>query len=381
MLNLLFIDDQLDDDSSSASIAASELEQIEGYSISKADFSDAEQLINDIDPDLIILDLQEKTGAGETDFVGVGTCEWVWENHFCPIVVYSAFPEELPNMYESHPYVEVVQKGTTGPKDLKESITKLHPHIESVRKAERTIKKQFSVAMREVAPYAYRTFQDDAVQREDVILRSGRRRLAALMDGYSKDGTRLASWEQYLCPPVCLDIQLADILRVENARLDDPASFRVVLTPSCDLVASGGRTPKVDNVLVARCCSMEEGRGFIRSLKEANSSKLKSRLPNQLLSRGYHEAIVPFPRLDDQIPTMAANLRDLDFIPLDDIGISGTPILRIASIDSPFRELISWAYLQIACRPGLPDRDFDSWSDEIVRCCEEEVKASEHEGS
>ena len=45
---------------------------------------------------------------------------------------------------------------------------------------------------------------------------------------------------------------------------------------------------------------------------------------------------------------------------------SGRPFLRIASIDSPFRELVAWAYLQIACRPSLPDRDFDSWRDEIV---------------
>ena len=30
---------------------------------------------------------------------------------------------------------------------------------------------------------------------------------------------------------------------------------------------------------------------------------------------------------------------------------------RIASLDSPFREFVGWAYLQISCRPGVPPRD------------------------
>lgn len=66
------------------------------------------------------------------------------------------------------------------------------------------------------------------------------------------------------------------------------------------------------------------------------------------------------------IPTMAAYLRDLEFIPFGDIGIQDKPFLRIASIDSPFRELIAWAYLNTACRPGLPDRDFNSWCNEVI---------------
>jgi len=39
---------------------------------------------------------------------------------------------------------------------------------------------------------------------------------------------------------------------------------------------------------------------------------------------------------------------------------------RIASIDSPFREQIAWAHLQIAGRPGVPERDIDKWTQEIL---------------
>ena len=204
-----------------------------------------------------------------------------------------------------------------------------------------------------------------------MILRAGRRRLAALMDDLAAHGDRLESWEQYLSPPIGSNIKLGDILRKADGEYDNPASFRVVLTPSCDLVASGGREPKVDNVLVACCCSMREGLD-LTSLKGMRLAKLKDRLPGTVLSYGYFEAVIPFPSLKGRIPTMAAYLRDLEFIPVGDIGISEKAFLRVASVDSPFRELIAWAYLQIACRPGLPDRDFDLWRDEIVALLEGE---------
>jgi CTP synthase len=364
MLKFLFVDDQLNDDSSSASIAAKKLESIDEYSVTRSGFGDAEKHIEDIVPDLVIIDLQEESDSGDHKFTGTETCEWIWRNRFCPIVVYSAFPDHISDDHKSHPFVEVVTKGRKGVEDLESSITKLRPHIDSIREAEQNIRNEFSVAMREVAPYAYEVFKSDPTQRDNAIIRSGRRRLAAFMDGLSNDGNVLASWEQYLFPPVCQDTQLGDVLRKSEGNQDDPASFRIVLTPSCDLVASNGRNPKIDKVLVANCCSTNDGLELMN--QKMASKKLKSRLPNVVLSRGYFEAIIPLPCLEGRIPTMMADLRSLEFIPIAEIGLSDKTFLRIASIDSPFRELISWAYLQIACRPGLPDRDFNSWCDEII---------------
>lgn len=75
--------------------------------------------------------------------------------------------------------------------------------------------------------------------------------------------------------------------------------------------------------------------------------------------------MLPFPKFGTKIPTMAADLRQLELIPFAEI-VDENYYRRIASIDSPFRELISWAYMQTACRPGLPDRNVDEWCDEIV---------------
>ena len=76
---------------------------------------------------------------------------------------------------------------------------------------------------------------------------------------------------------------------------------------------------------------------------------------------------------------MMADLRDLELIPLAKIdGIhGGKEYARIASIDSPFREAVTWAYLQNAGRPGLPDRDLEAWCGEIL----DSVKAEDRDAA
>jgi CTP synthase len=329
-------------------------------------FDEAEDKIASFRPDIVILDLLVGGASPEPKPEGLKTRNFIWDQHFCPIVVYSARPEIHDEKYEPHPFVKSIRKGRNSPRKVLGALEELRPQAEALKEAEDHVMHSFACSMRDVAPYAFEAFTD-AAQRSETIKRSGRRRLAALMDELSSDGTTLASWEQYLCPPVCLDIKLGDVLRKADGEHDDPGSFRIVLTPSCDLVASSSRKPKVANVLVAKCCSMKEGLD-LTSLKDMGLTKLKDRLPSTVLTQGYFEAVVPFPRLKGRIPTMAADLRNLESIPIGNIGILDKPVLRVASLDSPFRELIAWAYLQIACRPGLPDRDFDSWCDEIVAC-------------
>ena len=371
MLKLLFIEDEPDAVTPVQNLITREKADMQ-FEISG--FEDAEDKIASFRPDIVVLDLLVSTVSTEQEPGGLNTRDFIWNKHFCPIVVYSAQPNIHDDTYEQHPFVKSIQKGRGSPRKVLKALDELRPQIDALKKAEESVRHSFSCAMRDVAPYAFEAFSDDE-QRIEVIKRSGRRRLAALMDELSIDGTTLASWEQYLCPPVCGDTQLGDVLRKKGGTSNAPASFRVVLTPSCDLVISGGRQPKVSNVLVAKCCSMKDGLD-LTGLKGMNPTKLKERLSSTVLTQGYFETIIPFPRLERKIPTMAANLRDLEFIPIQQIG-SDKQFLRIASVDSPFRELIAWAYLQTACRPGLPDRDFDSWRNEIVAGLESDDSGEE----
>ena len=326
-----------------------------------SDFDAAKEKIASFQPDIVILDLMDDGGSAEPNPEGLNIHDFIWDQRFCPIVVYSARTDILEEEREDHPFVKCIKKGTGSDQAVLNELYKLRPHVEALKQAEEVVRNSFSTAMRDVAPYASKVFADDPQRFEETIKRSGRRRVAALMDEPLPDGKALAAWEQYLYPPISEHILLGDILKKSNGNKEDPTSFRVVLTPSCDMAVSNARAPKVSDILVAKCCSMKDG--LNRMGLNANDPKIKERL-RIVLSEGYTRAIIPLPALEEQIPTMAANLRDLELIPIDNIS---TEFLRIASLDSPFRELIAWGYQQTACRPGLPDRNFDSWCAEITK--------------
>ena len=325
-----------------------------------SEFDAAEENIKSFLPNIVILDLLLGGASPEGKPEGIKTREFIWQKHFCPIIIYSAQTGIHDNEYAMHPFVKSIQKGANSPQKVLDTICEFLPHVDAIKEAENDIRHSFSTAMRDVAPYAFEV-QDDPTQRNDMLKRSGRRRLAAQMDEISGEETKPACWEQYLFPPICKDIRLGDILKQKGGSNDEPSAFRVVLTPSCDLVSSNGRNSKVSNVLVAKCCSMRDGLD-LTSWKDMGVRKLKERLPGTL-TQGYFEVIIPFPALKNRIPTMAADLRDLELIPIEQLK---EKFCRIASLDSPFRELVAWAYLQTAGRPGFPDRDIDSWRDEVI---------------
>jgi CheY-like chemotaxis protein len=366
-MKLLFIDDEPETIDPAVRALRAQGEECE-----VSPFGQTELNIDRFRPDIVVLDVLEGP-VPDQKMTGLEDYDVVWKERFCPLIVYSAHPELATERHPPHPFVKSVTKG----RDLNQlttAINDLKPNVDSLRDAEKHIRKQFATALRDVAPYAFETFEAPA-DRIHAITRSGRRRLAALMDAEFGPGEKLASWEHYLNPPIGSDVQLGDILMKVGSKKEEPGSFRVVLTPSCDLVASSGRTPKVSNVLVARCCSMTEGVKLI-GLQPSKTSIAK-RFPEPVLTQGYLEALLPIPSLPGRLPCMAANLRNLELLGFDEIGDAEKQFQRVASMDSPFRELVSWSYLQVAGRPGLPDRDFAKWTEEILAACEKEKGESE----
>ncbi|MDE0199480.1 MAG: hypothetical protein OXK78_14860 [Caldilineaceae bacterium] len=356
MIEVLFVEDEVD---FIKPILDDIHQKVQDVNCTISGFDDVEEKIRSLRPNIVVLDLIE--GPLSDNNRGIAYLDFIWKQQFCPVIVHTGFPD-LFEGYEN-PFVQLIQKGQDSSENLLESIRYFEPHVRSLKEVDDHIRESFASALRDVAPYAFDTFEE-VKQRNDAILRAGRRRLAGLMDEHPGEGQVLASWEQYLCPPISEDILLGDILRETDREGTDPSLFRVVLSPSCDLVSSGGRQPKISEILVARCCSIKRGVELM-GWGNINAGKLKDRL-NPILSRGYSDTLVPLPALKSRIPTMMANLRDLELIPFGDVSSEGSRFIRVASLDSPFRELISWAYMQVSARPGVPDRDTVSWCDEIV---------------
>ena len=354
MLKLLFIDDEPD----SLEPLKRHLGQHLDFKEVTCDFPQARDRIAGYRPDIVILDLADAANPEDPQAEARDTLDLLWKGHFCPIVVYAANPDLLED-HRDHPFVVRVQKGARSPQKVLAEIKEFEPHITALKDAEKSVRRSFSEAMRDLAPVALGA---TGKVNADIIKRAGRRWLAALMDEPATDGKTPAAWEQYLFPPVSKDILLGDVLKKKEADRMEPVAYRIVLTPSCDMVKSGERIPKVREVLVAICCSMRQalkhtGRAGI------GRAKILKDLRNDMLTPGYMSPAIPFPQLNGRIPLMAANLRQLELIPFDELN---DDYERIASIDSPFREMIAWAYLQTAGRPGLPERDTAKWAKEIA---------------
>jgi len=359
MIKLLFIEDH-----ESSIVDALQLiqEEIEVPSVEVSQFEPALELILSFLPDIVILDLEGVPSTPRYD--GFDIRDFIWDNRFCPIVVYSAYVEDYEAEYDEHPLVKTVPKGEEdSPERVLNAVRELVPVTEALRTTQEQVDQRFWEAMKVIAPIALKTTppSDDLINK---IIRSGRRRVAAMMDVPVGEEPPLSSWEQYLYPPVSPDPEVGDVLRTEKGSVDDPYSFRVVLTPSCDMVSSGNRTPKVNEVLVAKCFPVDQALQMINMTGNGNK-RHRQRLQSAVLSQGFYQSLIIVPALTGAIPPMAANLKDLQLIPMGDIG-SGKAYERVASVDSPFKETVAWAYLQIACRPGLPERDLDAWALEVV---------------
>ena len=360
MLNILIIDDEADVAELAQNSIQGQDAEVQCYICT--DFGKAKNLIVKHRPDIIILDLLLGPIA-EDKASGLGIREFIWNDHFCPYIVWSAEPWRHDDDYPLHPFAKSVQKGKDSEQKLTQEIQEMKPYVKILKEIDSYIKQQLSFAMRDVSPEILAATPVEEEQT-DTIRRISRRRLAALIDEQQSNDDMLEVWEMYVCPPVSDNLRLADIVKTADGDSNDPNSFFIILTPSCDLIDTENQHPKVSDVLVAQCIPTYDGLDRT-NLKGLTSKKLKERLKGQFLSPGHLNGIIPLPKYSKRIPTMAADVRKLRLIPVQDIR-DERKYKRVASIDSPFRELISWAYMQTACRPGIPERDYNTWVEEVA---------------
>jgi CheY-like chemotaxis protein len=219
------------------------------------DFDGAMREIAQMQPDIVVLDLMKNT-SGTLVNEGSGIGLQVWEEHFCPLIFYTASTED-PEDY-GHPLVAVIRKGSGSEENVRAKIQTYLPHITALGKVSDEISSALRRALRESRPRVFEI--DSAEQENELLIRTIRRRVAASMDDAMAAGEpNVKSWEQYLCPPsIAGHLLTGDILRVAGGDKNDPLSYFVVLTPSCDLVRTVSRKPKVESVLLARCVKVDQ---------------------------------------------------------------------------------------------------------------------------
>ena len=338
--------------------------------------SDDIQIINDFDEALnaievsrsyeaIVLDLFVGEASQSDDKKGQQVWEMIWDKKLMPVIIHTGGECDLdPPIPEDNPFVTCITKGSNSDQQVANYIASLRPQILALREVTEEFNKAIHNVLKHTSPLVWQVTENDEQLRSQMLVRSARRRLAAMMDLNTMSGDqRLMSWEQYVYPSLGDSLLTGDVLRVSSGSGEDPENFRLVLTPSCDTQLTASGKCKVEAVLVSKCTHIKSYFDVCKIKK----GKALDDLPTRL-SEPQQGGFIPLPAYEKKIPLMAADLRKFELITLDDIsayGKTGKTYERVASIDSPFREYISWAHMTIAGRPGLPERDLRKWAEEI----------------
>ena len=331
-------------------------------------------------PDMVVLDLVEGEIPNERDS-GNRSFEQIWDTWYCPIVVYTSFADR--RTFREHGQVVQVIKGRHSDVEVLAELQKFVPVARMIRSVHEDFDRRIREALRDSVDTLRSQFATGNNRPANSILRRAVRRLvAAQVDEAASGSGKLEAWERFVVPPLGEHLLTADLLRRSDAGWRQEDAFRLVLTPSCDLAHRGSSQPKAEQVLVAQCEPIGDlGSLQLRAERDLNSRQKKSQRKRlkTLVRDGIAGPYVPVPRFRGHVPLMVANLKRLELIPWDRIlgepaapeeDIGQEAYRRIASTDSPFREMVVWAYLRVTGRPGIPEVDVDGWVDHIVEYLE-----------
>ena len=334
--------------------------------VEACNFREALTRVRNIRPDLMVLDRFE----GVAEDAARPIWDYIWQTHFCPVIVYSAYEAADSDYERSHPFTAYEQKG-----DGRQSIPRVIAHAkgflehaDGLRALRDEIDDRIASSLQLVSPLIWRE-SNTPDQRKELLRRVARRRLAASLDSPACLTDTVIALEQFIYPPLEPSLLTGDVIKTVGAD-NDATAFCLVLTPSCDLQTGEKRHP-VSQVLVARCIEVNDLALLRLFSLDAEAKDLAEKLGRKL--KGDHrQDLCVLPKLNDVWPCMIANLKELQLlsrasIALDQSSITEkTPYVRLASLDSPFRESLAWRYAQTTGRPGLPDLDQTVLEQDII---------------
>ncbi len=359
-MKVLIIDDQKDSVSGIIDFC-----EDKSWDVQWSDFVNCYKYIFEFDPDVVILDWREDAEEIEA---GKGILESIWDNGYRPIIIFSANVAfiDVANLKEESNLLKIIPKGDENP--VNNELLQIEKYVVSLSSFRKDMSKALIKSLNSVE---YIKDQDGVADNAVSYILS--KRASSYFEEIYSDNIE-PYWVQYACPPMSNSLCVCDIIRIcsEEGKENEEGlvnEYRVILTPSCDMVCVGGRAPKVTHVLCAYCDKKEKFHNMtlVENPKDENINKVVSKL-----NVGYNNRYVPLPRLPQKIPYMTIDLKHVDLIPIDEIATSAekktasTKYYRVASVFSPYREQIVWAHLQNSCRPGVPDRNMNDWAKDLL---------------
>lgn len=323
------------------------------------------QNIVELDPDVIVLDWCQEAGDNTANPI----LDKIWTNGYRPIVVFSANEEtiSIDDKIKSSSLLKLYPKGDETP--VTQYLEENEAYVTALADYRREMALAIVEAFNAIKPIKE---TEDSYPGDDIVKYILAKRTSMYFDiQYSEE--KMPPWAMYVYPPVSSSLLVCDIIRAVTDKTNlglegNPEEYMMVLTPSCDMIS---RRPKVPAVLCAHCAKKKDF--YCNNIKcEKGKEEEQIERIKSALNKGYNDRWVALPHMEKLLPYMTVDLKNIELVKFDEIALSaavieGRSFVRVASIDSPFREQIVWAHMQNACRPGVPDRDTESWARELKR--------------
>ncbi len=322
--------------------------------------------LEDFRPHVVTLDLKDDS----TDDMSAGKPAWefIRNTHFCPVVFFSAnpLPEGFPD--GTDPFAQYLNKNEQKADDVAATVENFIPHIIGLEGIRSEVESRYAKSLQKVSKLIWVT-EKEPEARKQALLRVTRRQLAAALEHPLGKENSIKAWEQFIYPPIDTSLCTGDILHKVDGT-ENPGDFRVILSPPCDLVEGPNRHP-VAEVLLGRCVSVRSPEVLRKkSLKEYYpNGQSNANLPEQLgkkLCDDKLDGMVVIPKLSGVFPAMVLDLKSLHVAEREKIAAGSelvkedSEFIRLASMDSPFREALSWRFTHTIGRPGYPPVDEES---------------------
>jgi CTP synthase len=336
--------------------------------VRKRDFAKALDDLYQCRPDVFIVDLYEDAYVADP-IQGPKLCQQIWNKRFRPLIVHSAFDADphIDAPLALHPFYKFISKAPVNcVEQVAAQVKEFLSYADAIRQVEDEVHAVLQTVIQDTAGTIWKIPGQKTPSQ--TLMRSARRRVGAMMDlKQLVSGESVLCWEQYIVPPLEADLLMGDILKLDHVAPTDASAYRVVLTPSCDLVRHNGKA-KVATILVGSCVDAKDFFSGAQLRKTDSAADLKKQL-ERILTQPQINGYCPLPAYPGLWPDMAIKLRDTEFVKFDEVfgAAENRKFNRVASIDSPFREQIAWANMQIASRPALPDREIGLWVESILK--------------
>lgn len=344
-------------------------EYLEGYSpvpegdeldiIVLDDFDLALSKIDSTSFDAIVLDLKEDSTelADEDSLRGKEVFELIRKSKFTPVVFYTAFPNRVDATETT--FLKIVERGqwerlVAAIKEVfATKLIQLSRHIENqkrefmwdfVEKQWNSVKSEL-VSEGELAHTLARRLSD-SLKKSAITFFS---------DKDSESQGVIHPIEMYIAPPPSFpEYQSGDVI-VEDED-GTPVHF-VLLTPTCDLVPKAKGKKHAEFLLRARCLTLETEPEFTKiktSLSKgepvSNSAEkeLKGTIGNN--RKGQSTRYFFLPSILNLFPELI-----VDFQQLTSVSLQEYKPRRLATLDSPYSELLVQRMTSFLSRIGVPD--------------------------